>query len=73
MKIDDELRADLIEAGWVPPMTEDDYEAWRPALLAFRLAMDWNIEARTPLDKTDREMIDKLRSSFALAPKGPVA
>ncbi len=69
MQVDEIMRRDLIDAGWRPPLSDDDYEAWRPALLQFRAAMDWNIEARMPLDKCDRDMIDKLRSSFALAPK----
>jgi hypothetical protein len=70
MDIDDDVRRDLIAAGWRPPLTDDDYEAWRPALLAFRSAWGWGAtKARTPLDSVDREHIDHLREAFALAPK----
>lgn len=65
-------RDDLIAAGWrppveLPPLTEEQYESWRPAL-AIYCVLAGATSASDPLDRIDRNKIDMLREVLAAAP-----
>lgn len=67
-------RDQLIAAGWkppveLPPMTDEEYEQWRPALQAYCLMSASFLVPSTPLDSVDKAKIDVLREVTLLAPK----
>lgn len=58
----------LIAAGWTPPPSTDDYEAWRPALELYQHLMGGPAPEIGALDRVDRENIEVLRAVARVMP-----